>query len=335
MEYLNFYQIKLNSDIEQKIEFGELMNADKKFFSKVGFTYLVYAIAAIIIQVILINILGAINYDFINDFNSLTIISAICNYILPFPIMYYLMKKLDSQTPKKDTITIKTFITYIAITLTLMWAGNIIGLAITTLINIFTPLDVANPVQNLINSTDLWLNLLLISITGPIFEEILFRKFLIDRTIKYGAKVSILLSALLFGLFHGNLNQFFYAFLLGGFFAYIYIKTGKLKYTILLHIIVNLMGSVVSLFVISSVNNIISGLIQPPDLIIVIGYIMIILISILIGLIKIIRDYKNIDLKEIPGKITLTEPVKTVIANPGMILFIGFCIALMIRQILA
>ena len=311
------------------------MNADKKFFSKVGFNYLIYAIAAIIIQIILINILGAINYDFINDFNSLTIISAICNYVLPFPILYYLMKKLDSQTPKKDTLSIKTFMTYIAITLTLMWTGNIIGLAITTLINLFTSLDVSNPVQNLINSTDIWLNLLLISIIGPIFEEILFRKLLIDRTIKYGAKVSILLSALIFGLFHGNLNQFFYAFLLGGFFAYIYIKTGKIKYTIILHIIVNLMGSVVSLFVINSVQNIISGPIQPLDLVIVIGYIMIILVSILIGLIKLIKDYKNIDLTEISGKITLTEPVKTVFATPGMILFIAFCIALMIRQIIA
>ena len=311
------------------------MNADKKFFSKVGFTYLIYAIAAIIIQIILINILGAINYDFINDFNSLTIISAICNYVLPFPILYYLMKKLDSQTPEKDTLTIKTLITYIAITLTLMWAGNIIGLAITTLINLFTSLDVSNPVQTLLNSTDLWLNLLLISIIGPIFEEIIFRKFLIDRTIKYGAKVSIFLSALIFGLFHGNLNQFFYAFMLGGFFAYIYIKTRKIKYTILLHIIVNLMGSVVSLFVISSVQNIISGPIPPLDLVIVLVYIMIILVTFLIALIKILKDYKNIDLNEISGKITLAEPVKTVLANPGMILFIGFCIALMIRQIIA
>ncbi len=311
------------------------MNADKKFFSKVGFTYLIYAIAAIIIQIILINILGEINYDFINDFNSLTIISAICNYVLPFPILYCLMKKLDSQTPEKDTLTIKTFITYIAITLTLMWAGNIIGLAITTLISQFTPLDVSNPVQNLLHSTDLWLNLLLISIIGPIFEEIIFRKLLIDRTIKYGAKVSILLSALIFGLFHGNLNQFFYAFLLGGFFAYIYIKTGKIKYTIILHTIVNLMGSVVSLFVLSSVENIITGPIQPLDMIIVLAYIIIILVSILIGLIKIIRDRKNIDFKEIPGKITLSQPVRTVLKNPGIILFITFCIALMIRQIIA
>lgn len=310
------------------------MNVDKKFFSKVGFNYLIYGIASIIIQVIIINILGLLNSNLIYDFNSLTIISAICNYILPFPILIYLMGKIDSQTPEKNTLTVKRFITYIAVTLTLMWAGNIIGLAITALISFTTPFDVSNPVQSMINSSDIWLNLMLISIIGPIFEEIFFRKLLIDRTMKYGAKASILLSALLFGLFHGNLNQFFYAFLIGGFFAYVYIRTGKIKYTILLHIIVNLMGSVVSLFVVSGVEHITSGFVQPLDIAIVVLYIMIIFASFLIGIIKL-SGFKNVRIAELPGKIILREPVKTIILNPGMILFIGFSIALMIRQIIA
>lgn len=310
------------------------MNVDKKFFSKVGFNYLIYGIASIIIQVIIINILGLLNSNLIYDFNSLTIISAICNYILPFPILIYLMGKIDSQTPEKNTLTVKRFITYIAVTLTLMWAGNIIGLAITALISFTTPFDVSNPVQSMINSSDIWLNLMLISIIGPIFEEIFFRKLLIDRTMKYGAKASILLSALLFGLFHGNLNQFFYAFLIGGFFAYVYIRTGKIKYTILLHIIVNLMGSVVSLFVVSGVEHITSGFVQPLDIAIVVLYIMIIFASFLIGIIKL-SGFKNVRIAELPGKIILKEPVKTIILNPGMILFIGFSIALMIRQIIA
>ena len=309
------------------------MNIDKTFFSKIGFTYLIYAIITIIFQVIIINVFGILNPGLIYDINSLTILSAICNYILPFPILIYLMKKLDSHIPEQHTLTIKTFITYIAIALTLMWIGNVIGLGITAIISFFTQLDVSNPVQTLINSTDIWLNLALISIIGPVFEEIFFRKLLIDRTIKYGARVSILLSALLFGLFHGNINQFFYAFLLGGFFAYIYIKTGNIKYTILLHIIINLMGSVVSLFVVSSVENITSGLIQPSDIAIIIIYLLIIFASFLIGIIKL-ANYKNIQLNDM-AKIKLTEPFKTIILNPGMILFIGFCIALMIRQMIA
>ena len=299
-----------------------------------GFNYLIYAILTIIIQIIIIIIIGALNSNIIDNFNSFTILSAICNYILPFPIFIYLMRKIDSQKLEKQSLSIKKFITYIAITITLMWIGNILGLAITAIISFFTPFEVINPVQTLINSTDIWLNLFLISIIGPIFEEILFRKLLIDRSIKYGAKVSILLSALIFGLIHGNLNQFFYAFLLGGFFAYVYIKTGEIKYTITLHIIVNMMGSVVSLFVGKSAQNLISGAIQPLDLATIIIYVLVILISFLIALIKLCQ-YKKIKLEDIPGKITLNQPFKTVIVNPGMLLFIGFCILMMIRQILS
>ena len=113
-----------------------------------------------------------------------------------------------------------------------MWIGNITGTIITNLLSFTIQNDIANPIQNLINSTDLWLNLILISLIGPIFEEIIFRKILIDRTIKYGPLASILVSAIIFGLIHGNLNQFCYTVLVGVFFAYVYIKTGQIKYSI-------------------------------------------------------------------------------------------------------
>ena len=64
-------------------------------------------------------------------------------------------------------------------------------------------------------------------IVGPIFEEWLFRKQLIDHTRKYGEKTAILLSGLAFGLFHMNLFQFFYAFLLGLMFGYVYTRTSS------------------------------------------------------------------------------------------------------------
>ena len=313
---------------------GETLNENKKFFSKIGINYLTYAIASIIAQAIIINMLNLININPLGNLNALTIISAICNYVLPFPIMIFLMRKLESYRLEKHSLDLITFLTYIAIALTLMWIGNIIGLIITTLISAATLTDIANPVQELIHSTDIWLNLLLISFIGPVFEELFFRKLLIDRTIKYGAKLSIILSALMFGLFHGNLNQFFYAFLIGGFFAYVYMKTGNIIYPILLHMIINFMGSFVSLFVAGSVKNLTSGAIMATDLVLVIIYLLIISTAFVIGLLKLFK-LKRVNLDFIKAKITLTQPFKTVILNYGMILFIGFCIFEMIYQILS
>lgn len=298
----------------------------KKFFSKIGFNYLIFAIISLILQIIVVNVLNVAHSDLLNDFNVLTVLSAICNYILPFPVLYYLMKKIETRTLEKQNPSLKTFLIYLSITFTLMWIGNIVGLAITSAIGSIFQTDIANPVQNLINSSDIWLNLILISIIGPIFEEIFFRKFLIDRTIKYGARVSIILSAVIFGFFHGNISQLFYAFLLGGFFAYVYIKTGKIIYTITLHIIANLMGSVVSVFVVESAQALISNTYGAMDLAIVVIYVLIILLALLIGTIGL-SMYKKAKFNGSKTQICLKSPLRTSLLNPGMIFLILFFVA--------
>ena len=308
------------------------MNVNEKFFSKIGFNYLILGILALIFQLIVLNITNFINPQYLSDINIITCLSSFCNYILPFPIFYWLMKKISTTKIEKRDLSVKTFILYVAITFTLMWIGNLIGLGITELLGSAIQNDIANPVQQLINSADIWLNLLLISIMAPIFEEIMFRKIIIDRTIKYGAKVSIILSAVIFALFHGNLNQFFYALLMGGFLAYVYIKTGKITYTIILHGIINLMGSVVSLIITNSVNNIQSSP-NPLDGAIIITYFLLLFTLLIIGLYGLTK-IKKAKFNGSKTQIGLKNPFKTVFLNYGMIFFILFFVFEMAYQVL-
>ena len=67
-------------------------------------------------------------------------------------------------------------------------------------------------------------------------------KLLIDRIHVYGEGTAIVLSGVAFGLFHGNLSQFFYAAFLGCMFAFLYVRTGRILYPILLHAAINLLG---------------------------------------------------------------------------------------------
>ena len=307
------------------------MNSNKKFFSKIGFNYLIYIISSLIITIIIANIIAATKPEIINNINISTVISAICNYILPLPILIHLMNKIKSTRPEIHKINIKTFLKYLCITITLMWIGNLTGTIITTILGGAIQSDISNPIQNLINSTDIWLNLLLISIIGPIFEEFFFRKLLIDRTIVYGAKVSIILSAVIFGLVHGNLNQFFYSALIGGFLGYVYIKTGRITYTIALHMIINLIGSVVSLSLNNSISSLSTGTINPIALIFVISYFTMLIISLFIG-ISSIWDYKKAKFNGEKTEINLKNPLKTVFLNTGMICFALFFIIKMILQ---
>lgn len=306
------------------------MKIYKKFFSKMGFNYLILGILALIFQIIILNILNVANPQYLSDINIIIVLSSICNYILPFPVFYWLMKKIDDVEIEKTNINIKTFIIYTGITLTLMWIGNLIGLAITALLSNIIQSDIANPVQQLINTTDIWLNLVVISIVAPIFEEVIFRKFLIDRTIKYGAKVSIILSAVIFALFHGNLNQFFYTLLIGGFFAYVYIKTGKITYTIILHIIVNLMGSVISLILANSLNNLMTSA-TLADASIIIAYMIILFSFIIIGLYGLSK-FKKARFHGQKTLIAIKNPIRTMFLNYGMVCFIIFFILEMVYQ---
>ena len=251
-------------------------------------------------------------------------ISSLTNYILILPVFIYLMGKIESRKITKNKIGIKKFLIYLCIALTLMWIGNVAGLVITTILGNTVTNEVVNPIEKLIQNSSIYINLIIISIVAPIFEELFFRKFLIDRTIRYGATLSILLSAFIFALFHGNLSQFFYAFLLGAFFAYVYTKTGKIIYTIILHAFVNFYGSVASTFFNSARHNILQGITMANigDISIMAVYLITLIIVWFIGLYAIFTNYDKIEVNDSQREIYLEKPVRTVLLNLGMVIFI-------------
>lgn len=74
---------------------------------------------------------------------------------------------------------------------------------------------------------------------APLCEELLFRGFLYQSFLKCGKNFAIFFSALLFGLYHANIVQTPFAFVLGIVLGYITAIYG-LKYAIFLHVFNNL-----------------------------------------------------------------------------------------------
>ena len=74
------------------------------------------------------------------------------------------------------------------------------------------------------------------------FEELFFRKGLIDFSKRFGNMFALVFSALIFGIGHFNILQGIFAFLAGLVLGSLYLKTGNLKMSILLHFINNLVG---------------------------------------------------------------------------------------------
>lgn len=78
-----------------------------------------------------------------------------------------------------------------------------------------------------------------VAIIAPIAEEFFFRGLILESLRPYGNGFAIFVSAIMFGLAHGNLEQFFYAATLGVFFGYIAISTGSIVTTTIMHAIFN------------------------------------------------------------------------------------------------
>ena len=299
------------------------MEANRRFFSKIGFNYFALGIIVLVLNLFIGLFISIINPNLLSNQTMMTFFSAIWTYLLPLPIFIYIMRKTEAKTLEKHKMTVKTFVICISITMFLMWIGNIMGVIITSGIGSLIQHEVANPINDVINNSGLVANLIIITTIAPIFEELIFRKLLIDRTIKYGGTISVLLSGLLFAFFHGNLNQFFHAFLLGGFFAIIYIKTGQIKYTIGLHMIINFIGSVVSLFVSQPLMDLANGsVISPTSTFGVILYILITLGLTVMGLIYSIKYFDKSRFDGSEKEIILKNPVSTILLNPGIIYFI-------------
>lgn len=91
--------------------------------------------------------------------------------------------------------------------------------------------------------------LVLYGIISPLTEELVFRGILFARLKRYlPTVVSGVVSALLFGLYHGNMIQASYGFMAGCLFAFVYHSTGNFKWTVAMHGLFNVTGFLYSYF---------------------------------------------------------------------------------------
>lgn len=258
-------------------------------------------------------------------------------YAIAVPIGLFMMKKLPAQAPADRKLSVKGFFVLLLVSYCLMYAGNLIG---TGLSEWLSGGQAENTVAEYAMDTSP-LKVVVMVILAPVIEEYIFRKQIIDRTARYGEKLAVVLSALTFGLFHGNLFQFFYAFGLGLVFAYIYVRTGRLRYSVLMHGIINFMGAVIAPWVLSMVDLDVLLTVDPnmdpealmalygqlmPGLAIYLGYAFALVALALTGLIQILLYYKKLVWQPAAQQLPKGSAFRTVYLNVGMILLVVLCI---------
>lgn len=172
-----------------------------------------------------------------------------------------------------------------------------------------------------------------VAVFPAIVEEIIFRGVLFGCLREYGEVFAMVASAAVFGLFHGNIEQLVFAFLLGLVLAFVVIKTDSLFIAVLIHFVNNFKSCIIK--VLSDNNSLWS------QLSVIVGVIILALI-VIPGLVAYFKLRKNnIQAVSFTGfnknnsLLTLSEKVNCFILNPGMIiwaLYFIYSIVLSIKE---
>ena len=95
-----------------------------------------------------------------------------------------------------------------------------------------------------ITSIPIILDIIASDIIGPIFEEILFRYSLINKLSKFNNNtLCIIISSFIFAICHNGITTIIYAFIIGLFNSYYYIKKKDILVPIIIHISANIISS--------------------------------------------------------------------------------------------
>jgi membrane protease YdiL (CAAX protease family) len=317
------------------------MKSHKKIFSSLGFAILVYVAISQALSIVAGIIIGVFAPKALMGYDFALVLSSVIQYIIAFPVFCFMMRKIPASAPVGEQLGVKKILKYGAVCMFFMYVGSYISTFLMTNVGSLLGEMPENSIDTLMDNTNILLSVLIVGLIGPIFEELMFRKLLIDRLTPYGDVIAIFFPSLMFALFHGNFYQFFYAFLLGVIFSYIYVKTGKIIYSTILHMFINLFCGVLPSAVFSMLDyeellelaaagqiteEYVAANMLPLALFVIYTYGMLAMVG--VGLFIFLRNIKNVHINKGAVRFPKGTGAEVIFFNLGTIAFIGLCIVL-------
>ncbi len=235
----------------------------QKKFSNICLIYLISLFCFVLVRIAAA--LGAFNIfnDVVADAVFTLIVQLLIMGILPFVlyIVIYKKQKINKQTIKETLTDIgfkKLSLKSVIMCLVLGVCIYVFNILIASLFDMILSLlgydaGSGSSGQPITANWYLWLSLLLTAVLPGVFEEVLHRGIL-QKGIRESKNLKwvLLCSGLFFGLMHLNINQFFYATIIGIFFAFIAYVTNNIWPSIILHFMNNAINVLLSF---TSANN--------------------------------------------------------------------------------
>lgn len=285
---------------------------------------------ASVVQVVAILLINVFAPELTEANWYLVVLSCAPMYLFSMPLSLFFYRIAEAKPPEKKRMTFPVWLELLAICFALTYVGSLIGETVNSIIEALTGEPVVNDLDELTKNTPLWTNLLFMGILAPILEEIFYRKLVIDRLTVFGDLPAILISGILFGLIHGNFSQFFYASLMGIVFGMIYLRTGKLRYSIALHMAINLLGGVYTSEMLKMLDmDAFSAapydymLQNPTPVLMMLAYFGVILLCFVTAPIALALLWKHIRFRKSERQLSPSDWCKALLANPAVWLCLG------------
>jgi membrane protease YdiL (CAAX protease family) len=249
------------------------------------------------------------------------VVTAIVMAGIALPVLWLTTKSIpDFGFEEIKKLGLWNFITIFFICTAAMYITNSVSSIFVIFLGQLKGETLIDPVMEAVTNGNRILTILYSAIAAPILEEIMFRKILLNKVRRFGELPAVLITGIAFSLFHTNLMQMLYTAVLGMIFAYITLKTNTIRYSILLHVIINTIGgTIVPMTVLSEskVGNIV--------------LVLWVLVSTTFGTLLFIKNMKKIKFakSEIAGL-----KVMDYIFNFGTILYVTICLLIIIWRLL-
>lgn len=263
-------------------------------------------------------------------------VSSLPMYFVGMPLAFLLLCTIPKYAPPKRKLNPLMWVGFLCLCFTISFAANFVGQYISSWISFLTGAQVENELEQMTVVTPLGINILFVGILAPIFEELFYRKAVIDRLRRYGDLPAILISGVIFGLIHGNLSQLFYATAVGILLSFIYVRTGSVLYTISIHSAFNMIGGVYTTELLRRMGESLTP--AEGDTVgeaMLMAYSIFVIFALVVGVIFLIANWRRFRRSLGQGEYTLTREAwsNVIIANPGTWVFVAMIAFLVLSSL--
>ncbi len=190
-------------------------------------------------QYIISMVAVSLSYSVVNQGWFYLFLSDVPIYCIGLWVFLFYAKKLEAKKPVKRNFGVGDYFAILPVAFFFMIAGSFVGVYVDSYAQALFGVETESSLSQVTSTMSLTVEIFYLSIIAPFGEEFIFRKIILDRTANYGEGCAIMFSAITFALFHGNLEQGFYAFGAGLLLAYVYVRTGNYFLCVGVHSVVN------------------------------------------------------------------------------------------------